>query len=125
MSVSGVALLAHVLLLFYATRAVCARVQDRRQVNPCHVKLVRGSWIAAVATMVVAAGFDVMDHGRRLAAVGELWDLGFALCCLTYALAIRILIGERRRGYRPAEGLGRDGAGGGHIGGVGACRPHG
>lgn len=96
MTIGPIALLAHLVLLAWATRVVCRRTMDRRQPRTDDVASIRFSWVCAVVCLVAAAVFDLLDGGRRLAVVRGLWELGMASVCLTAGLAIRVLQGGRR-----------------------------
>lgn len=96
MTVDPIVLLAHLALLWYATRAVCARTADRRVPRHDDIQAVRLSWICAAVALLAATLCDALDGGARLAVVRGLWEVGFAGVCLTAGLAIRILRGGRR-----------------------------
>lgn len=96
MTVGPIALLAHLALLAWATRVVCRRTMDRRPPRADDIAAIRFSWVCAVLCLCAAAGFDLLDGGRRLAAVRGLWEMGMASVCLTAGLALRVLQGGRR-----------------------------
>lgn len=96
MTVGPIVLVAHLALLWYATRTVCSRTADRRVPRPDDISAIRLSWICAVVALLAAILCDALDGGARLAVVRGLWEVGFAGICLTAGVAIRILRGGRR-----------------------------
>lgn len=96
MTVGPIVLVAHLVLLWYATRTIWLRTTDRRAPRQDDISAVRLSWICAVVALLAATLCDALDGGARLAVVRGLWEVGFAGVCLTAGLAIRILRGGRR-----------------------------
>ena len=96
MTVDPIVLVAHLALLWYATRTICMRTTDRRAPRQDDISAVHLSWICAVVALLAATLCDALDGGARLAVVRGLWEVGFAGVCLTAGLAIRILRGGRR-----------------------------
>jgi len=91
-----IALVAQVVLLWYAYQSVFKR-NDRRKPDPNDISAMQGAILFAAVVLAASAVMIFLADGRRFIAVRQVFELGYIASCYAFYTTIRILRGKPYR----------------------------